>query len=131
MELLIRQSQESLGFFSFTLHFWAEILHILSNGLLPFNEKRDLMFQMFNQDAGMPFDVFEGFSGSGDDLFNLRQGFLIHSRGSDRRYCRRSVRRIQRSGTTFSRLLLASEKNPEVEDQALASRMRMTNHSKS
>src|SRR6185312_8601984 len=123
MELLIRQSQESLGFFSFTLHFWAEILHILSNGLLPFNEKRDLMFQMFNQDAGMPFDVFdfspkpalgllnfvvkpvfEGFSGSGNDLCNLRQGFLIHSRGSDRRYCRRSVRRIQRSGTTISRL---------------------------
>jgi hypothetical protein len=76
------------------------------------------MFEMFNQDAGMPFDVFDfspkptfgllnllakltsglvnllakpafdGFSGFGDDLFNLRQGFLIHSKGSNRRYCR-------------------------------------------
>ena len=76
------------------------------------------MFQMFNQDAGMPFDVldflskpvfglvnlvvkpalgllnfmakpaFEDFSGSGDNLFDLRQGFLIHSMSSNRRYSR-------------------------------------------
>ncbi|MDI3466056.1 MAG: hypothetical protein OJF50_004877 [Nitrospira sp.] len=65
------------------------------------------MFEMFNQDAGMPFDVydfslkpafgllnllakptFEGFSSSSDNLFDLRQGFLIHSMSSNRRYSR-------------------------------------------
>lgn len=84
----------------------------MPNSLLSFNQKRDLMFEMFNQDSGMPFAFFDfsqkpplgllnflvkpafgllnflakpaldGFSGFGNDLFDLSEGFLIHSGAS-------------------------------------------------